>query len=43
MPEFIAHYRILRWLGKGGMGEVLLVRTPNSTAAKSRSRSCLRN
>src|ERR1041384_753654 len=23
-PEFIAHYRILRRLGKGGMGEVLL-------------------
>lgn len=24
MPEYIAHYRILRRLGKGGMGEVLL-------------------
>src|SRR5829696_7890735 len=23
-PEYIAHYRILRRLGKGGMGEVLL-------------------
>src|SRR4026208_836700 len=24
LPEYIAHYRILRRLGKGGMGEVLL-------------------
>src|ERR1041385_6311877 len=24
LPEFIAHYRILRRLGKGGMGEVFL-------------------
>ena len=24
IPEFIAHYRILRRLGKGGMGEVFL-------------------
>ena len=23
-PEYIAHYRIMRRLGKGGMGEVLL-------------------
>src|SRR5688572_17810922 len=23
-PEFVAHYRILRRLGKGGMGEVFL-------------------
>src|SRR5215510_15651880 len=24
LPEYIAHYRILRRLGKGGMGEVFL-------------------
>ena len=24
LPEYVAHYRILRRLGKGGMGEVLL-------------------
>ena len=24
VPEYVAHYRILRRLGKGGMGEVFL-------------------
>jgi serine/threonine protein kinase len=34
LPEYIAHYRILRRLGKGGMGEVFLA----EEATRSQSR-----
>ena len=33
-PEYVAHYRILRRLGKGGMGEVLLAEDTKQHARK---------
>ena len=39
LPEFIAHYRILRRLGKGGMGEVF----SSNESLRRRSRKIVSN